>query len=76
VTLRDAIERPEALETGSIIMTGLDPENVVQAIDVVVGDRGTDRQMPAEYAIENCSERVVRFILSTVRRHGQWSGLR
>lgn len=80
VTLRDSIERPEALDTGAIIMTGLDPSNVVEAIRVVVagvGDDGRARTvLPADYDIDNCSERVVRFILSTYRRHRQWSGLR
>jgi UDP-N-acetylglucosamine 2-epimerase (non-hydrolysing) len=75
VTLRDSIERPEALDAGAIIMTGLDPENVMEAIEVVVRDRTAGRNVPADYAIENCSERAVRFILSTHRRHRQWSGL-
>jgi UDP-N-acetylglucosamine 2-epimerase (non-hydrolysing) len=76
VTLRDSIERPEALDTGSIIMTGLDPENVVEAVQVVVSDRSTGDHVPADYAIDNCSARTVRFVLSTLRRHSQWSGLR
>lgn len=76
VTLRDAIERPEALDTGSIIMTGLDPENVVEAIITVVRDRSAGLHVPAGYEIENCSERAVRFILSTHRRHHQWAGIR
>ena len=61
-------------------MTGLDPENVVEAIrDAVrsVGPDGrTDVVLPADYAIGNCSQRAVRFILSTHRRHEAWSGLR
>jgi UDP-N-acetylglucosamine 2-epimerase (non-hydrolysing) len=76
VTLRDSIERPEALDTGSIIMTGLDPENVVEAIGVVVTDQSAGKHVPADYAIDNCSERAVRFILSTHRRHEQWYGIR
>jgi UDP-N-acetylglucosamine 2-epimerase (non-hydrolysing) len=76
VTLRDSIERPEALDTGSIIMTGLDPENVVEAVDMVLADQSAGRHVPADYAIDNCSERAVRFILSTHRRHESWSGLR
>jgi len=76
VTLRDSIERPEALDTGSIIMTGLDPGNIVEAIDLVVRERKADRSIPQDYLIDNCSERSVRFILSTYRRHAAWSGLR
>ena len=76
VTLRDSIERPEALDTGSIVMTGLDPENVIEAVQVVITDQTAGKHVPADYAIDNCSERAVRFILSTYRRHNQWSGLR
>ena len=76
VTLRDSIERPEALDTGSIIMTGLDPENVVEAVRVVITDQTAGAHVPVDYAIDNCSERAVRFILSTHRRHEQWSGIR
>jgi UDP-N-acetyl-L-fucosamine synthase len=76
VTLRDSIERPEALDTGSIIMTGLDSDNIVEAIDLLNQERKADHVIPQEYAIDNCSERVVRFILSSYRRHAVWSGLR
>ena len=78
VTLRDSIERPEALDTGAIVMTGLDPGNVVEAVrDVMrVHADGRRAQIPADYDVDNCSERAVRFILSTHRRYEQWAGLR
>jgi UDP-N-acetylglucosamine 2-epimerase (non-hydrolysing) len=76
ITLRDSIERPEALDTGSIIMTGLDPADVVEAVEVVVHDQSAGEYVPDDYAIDNCSERAVRFILSTHRRHRQWAGIR
>ncbi len=78
VTLRDSIERPEALDTGAMVMTGLDPDNVVEAITTVLADHesGIAPPVPAEYDVANCSQRAVRAILSTHRRHEQWSGLR
>lgn len=76
ITLRDSIERPEALDAGSIIMTGLEPSDVVSAIDVVVGDSGPRRPVPDGYDVDNCSERAVRFLLSTCRRHHRWAGIR
>ena len=36
ITLRDSIERPEALDTGGIIMTGLDAHDVVEAVKVAM----------------------------------------
>jgi len=74
ITLRDAIERPEALDTGAITMTGLDPENVIEAVHLAM--RREPIVIPDDYQIANCSQRVVDFIVSTVRRHKQWSGLR
>jgi UDP-N-acetyl-L-fucosamine synthase len=76
VTLRDSIERPEALDTGSILMTGLDPSGVVEAVSAAV-DAGPHRiTCPPEYTVRDTSSRVVNFILSTVRRHRHWAGIR
>lgn len=75
VTLRDSIERPEALDTGAIVMTGLDPTNLLEGIAQVTA-AGRHPVIPTDYAIDNCSERVVNFILSTYARHKFWSGLR
>jgi len=75
VTLRDSMERPEALDTGSIIMTGLSPANVLEAIQCATRSPGCAQQ-PQEYSVTNCSERTVNFIISTYRRHADWTGLR
>ena len=74
VTLRSSIERPEALDTGAITMTDLAPAEVLAGIRFAM-DRGPG-VAPADYCIENTSERVVNFILSTAHQHRFWSGLR
>ncbi|MDO5287758.1 MAG: UDP-N-acetylglucosamine 2-epimerase (non-hydrolyzing) [Actinomycetia bacterium] len=74
VTLRDSIERPEALDTGAIVMTGLDPANVLDGVRLAMLREPT--VVPDDYQIGNCSERTVSFIVSTVARYRQWSGLR
>lgn len=80
VTLRDSIERPEALDTGGILMSGLEPVDLLTCIDAAVRARESTsdatRLLPQDYTIDNTSERVVHFILSTVNRHRFWSGLR
>ncbi|GGM04653.1 MULTISPECIES: non-hydrolyzing UDP-N-acetylglucosamine 2-epimerase [Micromonospora] len=77
VTLRESIERPEALDAGGIIMTGLDPAGVVEAIEVTVAQVTADGvPCPADYQVTDTSRRVVDFILSTVRRHHAWAGIR
>ncbi len=74
ITLRDAIERPEALDTGSIVLTGLNPGNVLEAISLVESEAG--HGMPAGYEIDDTAYRVVSFIASTWRRSADWYGLR
>ena len=80
ITLRDSIERPEALDTGGIMMTGLHADDVVAAVQVAM-DSGYTREgvshiTPEDYLISNTSERAVKFIVSTARRHHSWEGVR
>lgn len=80
VTLRDSIERPEALDTGAIIMTGLHADDMVTAVRVAMNSGyqrdGVSSITPADYLIDNCSQRTVSFILSTTHRHRMWAGIR
>lgn len=80
ITLRDSIERPEALDTAGIIMTGLDAHDVIEAVTVAIASEpmrdGVSAVTPNDYLIDNTSQRAVNFILSTARRHHQWAGIR
>lgn len=81
ITLRDSIERPEALDTAGIVMTGLNPDDVEAAVHDVMAKPNPaaspeSRTLPTDYAVDNTSDRAVRFIMSTARRHKGWSGLR
>lgn len=80
VTLRDSIERPEALDTGGIIMTGLHAGDVVAAVRIAMDTdysrEDMNRLTPDDYRIANTSERAVKFLLSTAHRHHQWAGIR
>ncbi|UVE96435.1 non-hydrolyzing UDP-N-acetylglucosamine 2-epimerase [Dietzia sp. B32] len=80
ITLRDSIERPEALDTGAIIMTGLHSDDVVAAVQLAMDSgyerAGTSHITPDDYLIDNTSERAVKFIISTVHRHRSWAGIR
>ena len=75
VTLRSSIERPEALDTGSIITTDLRPKTVIAGIEMAVADHATTA-IPDDYQVDDCSIRVRNFLLSTVFEHANWSGLR
>ena len=74
VTMRDSMERPEALEAGTISLVGLNAENVIRGIEVVM-DSG-EIPVPDDYLITDFSSRVVNFILSTSGRRNFWTGLR
>lgn len=76
VTIRDSMERPEALEVGGIVMAGLGKDNVIAAIhEVVAHPPKQDRTLPEGYAVADFSMRVMRYILSTLARHKAWLGL-
>jgi UDP-N-acetylglucosamine 2-epimerase (non-hydrolysing) len=75
ITLRDSIERPEALDSGSILLAGLDRISACEAIELVLKDR-SGRSVPNDYEVADTSFRVVRFIVSTAGRHHQWDGIR
>ena len=75
VTIRDSMERPEALESGSIVMSGLTSQGILECVELI--ERvGIPREIPAEYLISDTSSRVVKFIQSTYRQHSFWNGLR
>ena len=77
VTIRDAIERPEVLDTGAIIITGLDAETISTAVNVVCQqwDVGIRSVAPYEYEIHNCSQRVVNLIIGTALLNRSWNNL-
>jgi UDP-N-acetylglucosamine 2-epimerase len=75
VTMRDSIERPEAIATGSMMLTGLIPRDVVASISVALSDVAS-RAIPAGYESVDFSLRVLKFLLSSHHRHGDWMGLR
>jgi len=67
LNIREAHERPEAMEEAAVMMTGLSLERVIQSIEVVRRQsRGDHRSIPivADYSVPNVSEKVVRLIHS------------
>ncbi|WP_315637362.1 MULTISPECIES: non-hydrolyzing UDP-N-acetylglucosamine 2-epimerase [Microbacterium] len=77
VTLRDFIERPEAVDTGAIIIAGVSPEDVLRAVAARLAAAGADiATIPAGYEVANTAWRASSFILSTAHSHRQRLGLR
>lgn len=67
LNIREAHERPEAMEEASVMMVGLNPERVMQGLIQLekqnVGAKRTFRPV-ADYSMPNVSDKVVRIILS------------
>lgn len=82
ITPRDAIERPEGLDVGCIVMTGVNHDAIVRGVDAAIGfqraraESGKPMPVPEDYMIENTSERVAALILGTAHLSNGWDGIR
>jgi len=82
ITPRDAIERPEGLDLGSLMMTGVNVAAILNAIETITvmfeenQKHGRDVPVPDDYCITDTSERVTKLILGTARVSNMWDGIR
>lgn len=67
LNIREAHERPEAMEEASVMMVGLNPERILQGlVQLQYQKRGTERNFRpvSDYSMPNVSHKMVRIILS------------
>ncbi len=67
LNIREAHERPEAMEEASVMMVGLKPERILQGlVQLQYQQTGEDRNFRkvVDYSMPNVSDKVVRIILS------------
>jgi UDP-N-acetylglucosamine 2-epimerase (non-hydrolysing) len=78
ISLRQSMERPEAQDAGTIILTGFDPQVVLDSIQVVIHEH-TIRKYPhiaQDYTITDTSWRVLKLILGNAGLSNLWWGVR
>ena len=65
INIREAHERPEAMEEAAVMMTGLNTDRVLQALSVLEEQNAKFVRRPvADYSMPNVAEKVVRIIIS------------
>ena len=67
ITPRQAHERPEGMDEGTVIMSGLKPEAVVRSVKAVTADYDPSKRLTrlvADYDVDNFALKVVRIVLS------------
>lgn len=77
ISLRKSMERPEAMDAGTIILTGLDPNTVLSSIELAVEENksGIEKIIAPEYQVPDTSWRVLKLILGTCKLSNSWSGI-
>ncbi|QFF98022.1 UDP-N-acetylglucosamine 2-epimerase (non-hydrolyzing) [Psychrobacillus glaciei] len=64
LNIREAHERPEAMEEASVAMVGLKAERILQGLTILETQEKDTLRLVADYSIPNVSEKVLRIILS------------
>jgi UDP-N-acetylglucosamine 2-epimerase (non-hydrolysing) len=79
ISLRQSMERPEAQDAGTIILTGFDPYVVLTSIQIVVKEFEKSKRykrIADEYNIDNTSWRVLKLISGNTKLSNLWSGIK
>lgn len=64
LNIREAHERPEAMEETSVMMVGLNKERIIQGLDILEMQEGNTLRLVGDYSMPNVSEKVLRIIIS------------
>jgi len=78
ITIRNSMERPEAIDTGTIILTGFDHQTIMNSIEVTIDEfvNRKSKDIPDEYKISDTSWRVLKIIIGTAKLSNKWEGIK
>lgn len=78
VSLRQSMERPEAQDAGTIILTGFDPDVVLSSVETTIQEHKVRKYQNnvSDYAITDTSWRVLKLILGNAGLSNLWHGVR
>jgi UDP-N-acetylglucosamine 2-epimerase len=79
ISLRQSMERPEAQDAGTIILTGFDPQVVLNSIQMVIKEfevSGKYKRIADDYTITNTSWRVLKLVLGNTKLSNLWHGVK
>jgi len=77
ISLRNSMERPEAQDAGTIILTGFKPDNVMASIDLAIKEHDSNikKLIPVEYQVPDTSWRVLKLIQGLSSLSNKWHGI-
>ena len=77
ISIRESMERPEAQDSGTIILTGFDTDVVLNSVAVAIKENTVDTysDIPKDYQISNTSWRVIKLILGLSKLSNKWAGI-
>jgi UDP-N-acetyl-L-fucosamine synthase len=77
ISLRNSMERPEAQDAGTIILTGFDPDIVLASIELAINEHknNTLKEIPVDYKVPDTSWRVLKLIQGLTSLSNIWHGV-
>jgi UDP-N-acetylglucosamine 2-epimerase (non-hydrolysing) len=79
ISLRQSMERPEAQDAGTIILSGFDPQTVLDSIRLNIEEHqqnGKYTRIAEDYTITNTSWRVLKLIIGNTGLSNLWHGIK
>ncbi len=77
ISLRNSMERPEAQDAGTIILTGFEPGMVLNSVRIVIHEHRCNplKHIPEEYQVADTSWRVLKLIQGLSDLSNKWHGV-